>query len=1181
MCKKLIYLTFFFAFCPMAMAYDIAFYVGAPNPGWYVQTQQMADVATIIARTGHMFKDIQQFDDSQLAAFGAWVDKNTNDGEVDIIWLNGCMPSVLYPLANASPDGSRAEKWLDGGNMIINVGDWFAYCTYEGGNRGGPGAAADNTGTGAANILDLSDGIIVGADGTRLPVTGEGLGYLPSLSLNNPFPTDRPVVLSNVQAPWKVTVMFAGNATQADPVVLVNTQTGGYVAFVNQATAPDDSIADRGVTCAEFIGNWVNHVVMGGPLPPGLLKARGPDPADGKTGVLVPVLQWKAGETAASHDVYLGTNPTLGPGEYKGRTLYLFYYFGVLTPGTTYYWRIDEVEGDGVTIHTGDVWSFTAAPLTAYNPNPADGAKWVAADAELSWSAGATGSKRDVYFGTDQTAVANGTGGTLKSPQQTAKTYGPGTLALDTTYYWRIDEFDLSGTKYPGAVWSFATISASAGIRGYYFNKFMDVTGVPVLVRIDPTINFNWGDPGSPDPVVNVDQFSARWVGVVEALYSEPYVFTTNSDDGIRVWLNDVLIIDSWVDQGATLHSSPAINLVSGQRYGLRVEYYENGGGAVAQLFWESPSTPRQIIPAGALQLPLAAGNPNPSNGAVNVKHTPTLRWSAGEKAAKHNVYFGTDAAAVANATTASAGIYRGQQNLAAKSYVPTEAPLAWNSTYYWRIDEVNAADTWRGSVWNFTTANFIVVDDFEDYTDDVGSRIFQTWKDGYGYNEPAPGYPGNGTGSAVGYSQPPFAEPTTVHGGSQSMPLGYDNSGATGKARYSETVREWASPQDWTVNNLKVLTLYFYGALANAAEQLYVALEDNAAHIKVVNYPDPDAVRAAGWQEWNIELTQFSGASVNLKAVKKMYIGLGNRSSPKLGGTGTIFIDDIRVYPSRCVPSKGTPAADLSGNCVVDAADVDILANLWLDSGLQITPVDPGTAGLVAHYRFEGNANDALGNHNGTANGTPVYTTGKVGQAIDLDGVDDFIETGKTASQVGIGGGAARTTCAWVYTRGFNDGGIWEVGQQTDGQDWSLRTLGTTNTWRVQRWGYPTYDFDVTYPSLAVWVHFALVYDGSAAGNESRLYANGVLIGSQTVALNTADTPKTFRIGQWDVYFFNGLIDELRLYNRALSQAQVAWLAGRTATFSAAADLHQDGKINFKDFAVLADSWLEEILWP
>jgi hypothetical protein len=665
-------------------------------------------------------------------------------------------------------------------------------------------------------------------------------------------------------------------------------------------------------------------------------KAYKPSPPDGAKNVTAPLLQWRAGMGAAFHDVYFGTNPTLGPADFRGRqTFTTYWHVPGLIPGTTYYWRVDEVEIDGVTIHKGDVWSFTAAPLTAYDPVPRDGAKWIATDSDLSWSAGATAIKHDVYFGTDQAAVANGTGGTLKSSQQTTKTYDPGAMAQDTTYYWRIDEYDSGGAKYPGKVFSFTTIGANAGIRGYYF-KNMNLTGAAAMVRIDPAINFNWagGGPGAP---IGIDQFSVRWAGAVEALYSEPYRFEGRTDDGYRMWLDGKLIIDAWWDQSATSHLSAPINLVAGQLYGVRVEFYESGGDAVAQLYWQSPSMPRQIVPAGALQLPLRASSPNPPNGAVDVKHTPTLRWSTGEKAAKHNVYFGTDATAVDNATTASAGIYRGQQDLKANSYVPSEAPLEWNKTYYWRIDEVNAADTWKSNVWSFTTANFIVVDDFEDYTDDVGSRIFQTWRDGFGFTEPAPGYPGNGSGSAVGYAQAPFAEQTIVHGGSQSMPLAYDNSGTGGKTRYSETQREWASPQDWTINNVKALTLYFYGASANAAEQLYVALEDNAGHVKIVNYSDIGAVQIAAWQEWNIELTQFSAAGVNLAAVKKMYIGLGNRTSPRAGGTGTIFIDDIRVYPSRCVPSMGKPAADLSGNCVVDYADLDIMANTWLDSGAQL----------------------------------------------------------------------------------------------------------------------------------------------------------------------------------------------------------------------------------------------------
>ncbi|MBN2129419.1 MAG: hypothetical protein JW741_07975, partial [Sedimentisphaerales bacterium] len=218
-----------FAFSTMAVASDIAFYVGAPNTdgwGWYTVAAQTKDVATIIAATGHLFHDIRKFNDSQLAEFGAWVEANVNDGEMDIIWLNGCMPSCLYQFPNVNPDGSRAERWLDGGNMFINIGDWFAYCSFEGGFR-----RPDNGPAGAAYILDLYAGIIAMEDYTPLRVTPTGRQYLPSLS--NPVMTDRPIVLRNVVAPWKVVAVFASTGgtdavteSRADPVVIHNMVTG-------------------------------------------------------------------------------------------------------------------------------------------------------------------------------------------------------------------------------------------------------------------------------------------------------------------------------------------------------------------------------------------------------------------------------------------------------------------------------------------------------------------------------------------------------------------------------------------------------------------------------------------------------------------------------------------------------------------------------------------------------------------------------------------------------------------------------------------------------------------------------------------------------------------------------------------------------------------------------------------
>jgi len=248
----------------MIMASDIAFYVGHPNTdGWYDVDTMLKDVETIITKTGNLFMDVQQFDDDHLDEFGQWADTNTDDGEFDIIWLNGCVPSCLYQFPNVDPDGSRAEKWLDGGDMLINVGDWFAYCSYEGGAR-----QADNGGQGAANILDLSSGIIVSADNSQMKVTPTGKKYMPSIG--DSCITYRPVIPSAVTGDWEIAAIFASSGgkddpgeAQADPICIHNTETGGYVVFINQAagSGPPGWLDDRGLACAEFIENWVGEMI--------------------------------------------------------------------------------------------------------------------------------------------------------------------------------------------------------------------------------------------------------------------------------------------------------------------------------------------------------------------------------------------------------------------------------------------------------------------------------------------------------------------------------------------------------------------------------------------------------------------------------------------------------------------------------------------------------------------------------------------------------------------------------------------------------------------------------------------------------------------------------------------------------------------------------------------------------
>ncbi|MHC4463585.1 MAG: GLUG motif-containing protein [Planctomycetota bacterium] len=285
-----------------------------------------------------------------------------------------------------------------------------------------------------------------------------------------------------------------------------------------------------------------------------------------------------------------------------------------------------------------------------------------------------------------------------------------------------------------------------------------------------------------------------------------------------------------------------------------------------------------------------AVTSPFPPDGALNIDHEPTLSWVPGSPGLEYDVYFGDDHDMVASATPESPDIYCGRQPPEMTTYQPGR--LDWPRTYYWRIDGIDETDPdspWKGSVWSFTTANFIVVDDFEDYNQYPSHEIWNTWIDGF----VDPNYPGNGTGSIVGNLAPPLAELVIVHGGLQSMPMDYNN---VSEPYYSETERTWGTPQDWTVGEADTLTLYFRGEADNSPEPLYVAVEDSAGQIVVVAHPDVDAVLTTEWQKWHIAFSDLQAVGVDVASVKKMYIGVGNRDNPQPGGTGKIYIDDIRA---------------------------------------------------------------------------------------------------------------------------------------------------------------------------------------------------------------------------------------------------------------------------------------------
>ncbi|MHC4536394.1 MAG: GLUG motif-containing protein [Planctomycetota bacterium] len=285
------------------------------------------------------------------------------------------------------------------------------------------------------------------------------------------------------------------------------------------------------------------------------------------------------------------------------------------------------------------------------------------------------------------------------------------------------------------------------------------------------------------------------------------------------------------------------------------------------------------------------AFSPYPQDGAIDVIRPVILNWLPGGSDLSHDVYFSDDEEAVANATTENSGIYCGRLSMEVPTYEP--GILEWGKTYYWRIDEVDEDDPnspWKGNVWSFTTADFIVVDDFESYNDIPGggphsNRIYIVWLPA-GYDDPV-GFP---------LVHLPLYEKTIVHSGNRSIAFFYDN--AIGNFEATKTL---TYTRDWTIEGVGVLSLWFYGAPNNAAEPMYVALNNSA----VVYHDNPDAVLIDDWTEWRIDLQEFADHGVDLTNINTISIGFGNRTNPVSGGSGIMYFDDIRLYRPDTEPAQ------------------------------------------------------------------------------------------------------------------------------------------------------------------------------------------------------------------------------------------------------------------------------------
>jgi hypothetical protein len=628
--------------------------------------------------------------------------------------------------------------------------------------------------------------------------------------------------------------------------------------------------------------------------------ARRPAPKDGaiyeNTWV---TLTWSPGDFAVSHDVYLGDNfDEVNNGIHDSETFRgnldlnsQFFIAGFpgnpypdgLTPGTTYYWRIDEInDANAASPWKGNVWSFTVSSKKAYEPFPADGTQYLDPDIELSWTGGLGSVLHYVFIGESFEEVDAATQGILAAVPK----YTPSGIELGKTYYWRIDEFD-GLTTHKGDVWSFKTMpdisitdpnllgwwkldegSGTLALDGSGYGNHgtlmrnpqwvtghdgdaLDFGGSSTYVDCgnDEMLNLGvfsvsfwcnipatqtWNHMVSKGShVASGDPGSVNW-GVMMVDAQEAILFETYNDTGwvgiradttIGEWHHVAATYDGDVMQiyhdGELAAETSGAGILLDQSRALTIGARSDSGGPAGGFFngsiddvriYDKVLTQEEVLQAMQGDPTLAWG-PVPANKSMpDVLNVASLSWSPGAKATQHDVYFGTDKDSVGDADTTTADIYRGRQ--AAAEYTLPES-LEWGSgPYYWRVDEYNSDDTIsKGNIWTFTVADFLLINDFEDYNGDE-NQIWFSWLDGLGYGTPgtADYYAGNGTGSAVGDENTvSYTEETIVNSGLQSMPLSYDNN-KQGYANYSETELRLTSPLDWTQQDVTELSIWFRG---------------------------------------------------------------------------------------------------------------------------------------------------------------------------------------------------------------------------------------------------------------------------------------------------------------------------------------------------------------------------------
>jgi len=568
--------------------------------------------------------------------------------------------------------------------------------------------------------------------------------------------------------------------------------------------------------------------------------------------------------------------------------------------------------GDGVNVGLAGSTTVVSAGLS-WNPSPKDGAEDVPVDVVLSWTPGFHAVKHDVYFGTSFDDVNNATPTSdparVYKGSQTANTYQTSRLEMSRSYYWRIDDISAENAISKGSVWQFTTepfayqitaenISATASSSNSPDEGPENTVNGSGLSdgKHSSTLSDMWlSDTGEPGSAWIQYDFDRSY-----QLYQIQVWNYNGSTILVNYGLKEVTIEYStdaanWTSLGGVTEFAQAngsddyvynttVDFDGVQAKHVRITANSNWGGGVFDRYGLSE--------VRFLYIPMRARGPQPMSGATNVDPDVTLRWRPGREAAEHHLYISTDEQEVIAEIV--------PVNIMTETRYPLSLDLG--QTYYWKVNEVNAVETpsmVEGDIWDFTTRDFLVVDDFESYNDisveDGGNPVYLTWTDGF--DNPAT------NGSTIGYIEPfqPSMESGTIHSGALSVPFMYDNN-----MKISEAVRKLDPPQDWTRHSVKVLSLYFHGEPTNSIEQMYVKVNGS----RIVYDGDPadikpteiEHMKRGMWKLWNIDLAALG---VYLQNITELAIGFGDENNLTADGSGVVFFDDIRLYPSTTEPPE------------------------------------------------------------------------------------------------------------------------------------------------------------------------------------------------------------------------------------------------------------------------------------